>query len=41
MGFPTWELLFLSISFGGFFKVGTGMLNEDKVQTYWLINAVI
>ena len=41
VGFPTWELAFLSISFGGFFKVGISMSNEDKVRTYWLRSADI
>ena len=32
----TWELLFLSISFSGFFNVVISMSNEDKVRTCWL-----
>ena len=41
VGFPMWELIFLSISLGRFFNVGIIMLNEYKVQAYWIISADI
>ena len=39
--FSSWELVFLSISFGGFFTVAINMSNEDKVRTFLLRSADI
>ena len=41
VGFPTWEIVFLSISFGRFFNIGVSMSNEDKMRTCWLRSADI
>ena len=36
LGFPTWELVLLSISFGGLCNVGTNMSKDYKVWTFLL-----